>query len=231
MASRKASSKRSPSAAPALSRPPLTARQQAVMDYIKQSIEQRGYAPAMREIAAKVKLSSASSVKHHLDKLEHLGYLRRDPLLPRAMEIVNLDADVPQRLRRLSEEEQAKPRLVPLVGRIAAGTPILAEQMVDGLYPFPREVVGSGEVFALKVHGDSMIEAGILDGDLVVVRHQVSAENGQIVAALVDGEATVKVWMKKNNQIQLLPRNPAYQPIPGAKAQILGRVVAVVRSL
>jgi len=209
----------------------LTERQQAILECINQSIEQRGYAPSMREIAAQVKLVSPSSVKHHLITLERLGLLRRDPLLPRAMELVNPDADVPQTLRGREEADQAKPRYVPLVGRIAAGTPILAEQMVDGLYPFPRELVGNGEVFALQVHGDSMVEAGILDGDMVVVRHQVTAENGQVVAALVEDEATVKVWQAEGGQIKLLPRNDAYRPIEGSQAQILGRVVAVVRSL
>jgi len=209
----------------------LTKRQQAILDCIAQSLDQRGYAPSMREIATQVKLVSPSSVKHHLITLERMGLLRRDPLLPRAMELVDPNADVPQRLRGREETDQAKPRYVPLVGRIAAGTPILAEQMVDGLYPFPRELVGDGEVFALQVRGDSMIEAGIFDGDMVVVRHQVTAENGQIVAALVDEEATVKVWQAKDGQIELLPRNPAYQPIKGSQAQIVGRVVAVVRSL
>ncbi|MCL2802705.1 MAG: transcriptional repressor LexA [Micrococcales bacterium] len=214
-------------------RPPevLTERQQAIMDCIAESIKRRGYAPSMREIADSVNLVSASSVKHHLLTLERMGCLRRDPLLPRAIELVDTNADVPPNLRHLEEENQAKPRFVPLVGRIATGTPILAEHLVEGLYPLPREIVGDGEIFMLKVRGDSMIEAGINDGDYVVVRHQVTAENGQIVAALVEDEATVKVWQSASGKVQLLPRNPAYEPIPGRHAQILGRVVALIRSL
>ncbi|MDR1798729.1 MAG: transcriptional repressor LexA, partial [Bifidobacteriaceae bacterium] len=152
----------------------LTPRQRAILDCIIESLDSRGYPPSMREIAAAVNLKSPSSVKHQLIALETKGYVRRDPRLPRAIEIVDPNADIPQRLRLL-EGGGPKPRYVPLVGRIAAGIPILAEQMVDGLYPFPREIVGDGEVFMLKVQGDSMINAAIADGDLVVVRSQPSA--------------------------------------------------------
>jgi repressor LexA len=184
----------------------------------------------MREIGDAVNLSSPSSVKHQLEVLEAKGYLRRDPRVPRAIEVVNPEADVPQRLRAQEENEPA-PRYVPLVGRIAAGTPILAEQMVDGLYPFPRELVGDGEVFMLRVQGDSMTGAAIEDGDLVVVRRQPTAENGQIVAAQLEDEATVKTLTFSDGRAWLTPENPSYQPIEAHKAHILGRVVAVVRAL
>ncbi|MDR1824973.1 MAG: transcriptional repressor LexA [Bifidobacteriaceae bacterium] len=208
----------------------LTPRQRAVLDCIMESLDRRGYPPSMREIAAVVNLKSPSSVKHQLLALESKGYLRRDPHMPRAMEVMDPDADVPQRLRFL-QATGPRPRYVPLVGRIAAGVPILAEQMVDGLYPLPREIVGDGEVFMLKVQGDSMIGAAIADGDMVVVRAQPSAENGEIVAALLDDEATIKTLSVKDGRVWLVPQNPAYQPIEGHKATILGKVVSVVRSL
>jgi repressor LexA len=208
----------------------LTPRQRHVLACIRDSLDRRGYPPSMREIGTAVDLKSPSSVKHQLVALEKKGYLRRDPKRPRAMEIVNPDADVPQTLRDL-EETGPKARYVPLVGRIAAGTPILAEQMVEGLYPMPREMVGDGEVFMLEVHGESMIDAGILNGDMVVVRHQPTAENGEIVAAMIGDEATVKTLSVKDGRVWLLPQNPAYTPIEGHKAQILGRVVTVLRSL
>jgi repressor LexA len=184
----------------------------------------------MREIGDAVQLSSPSSVKHQLEVLEAKGYIRRDPKVPRGLEVVDPDADVPQHLREVGPE-QPRPRYVPLVGRIAAGSPILAEQMVDGLYPFPRELVGDGEVFMLKVQGDSMTGAAIEDGDLVVVRRQPTAEHGQIVAAQIDDEATVKTLTLDGKRVWLTPQNPAYQPIEAHRAHILGRVVCVVRSL
>ena len=209
----------------------LTKRQKAILTSISQSMAKRGYAPSMREIAAKVKLLSPSTVKYHLARLEQMGYLRRDPMLPRAIQLVHPPTGIDHPKGHPTNESPNPTRLVPLVGRIAAGTPILAEQMVDGLYPFPSELVGSGELFALTVHGDSMTEAGIFDNDMVVVRQQLTAENGQIVAALVGEEATCKVWQAKGNKVKLMPCNPAYPPIDGEGAQILGRVVTVVRSL
>ncbi|MDR2253089.1 MAG: transcriptional repressor LexA [Bifidobacteriaceae bacterium] len=208
----------------------LTPRQRQIYEVILESVKRRGYAPSMREVGEIVKLSSPSSVKHQLEVLEAKGYIRRDPRVPRAIEVIDPTADVPQRLRA-SGEEQPAPRYVPLVGRIAAGTPILAEQMVDGLYPLPREFVGQGEVFMLKVQGDSMTGAGILDGDHVVVRSQPSAENGEIVAAQLDDEATVKTLVFEDGRAWLAPRNPAYERIEAIQAHILGRVVTVIRTI
>jgi repressor LexA len=184
----------------------------------------------MREIGAVVQLTSPSSVKHQLEVIEAKGYLRRDRRIPRAMEVVDPNADMPQLLRPQGDS-QPKPRYVPLVGQIAAGSPILAEQNVEGLYPLPRELVGDGEIFMLRVRGDSMIEAAIADGDLVVVRRQPTAENGQIVAAQIGDEATVKTLDTSSNRVWLKPANPAYEPIEGHKARVLGRVTCVIRAL
>jgi repressor LexA len=208
----------------------MTPRQRQILDVIKDSLDRRGYAPSMREIGSAVNLTSPSSVKHQLEVLEDKGYLRRDRHTPRGMEVVDENADMPQRLRSMAETEP-KPRYVPLVGRIAAGSPILAEQMIDGLYPLPREFVGDGEIFMLKVQGDSMIDAAIADGDLVVVRRQPTAENGEIVAAQMGDEATVKTLDTSGSRVWLRPANPAYEPIEGHRARILGRVTCVIRAL
>jgi repressor LexA len=219
----------------------LTPRQRRVLETIRDSVERRGYPPTMREIGEAVGLASPSSVKHQLTTLERKGYLRRDPNRPRAIEVVDPDAldpavaatpvvpaeDVPA----ADDERMPAPSYVPLVGRIAAGGPILAEQIVEDVFPLPRQLVGDGELFLLKVAGDSMIDAAICDGDWVVVRRQPVAENGEVVAAMIDGEATVKTFKQAGGHVTLLPQNPAYSPIPGDEAQVLGRVVAVLRSL
>ncbi|WP_216645408.1 transcriptional repressor LexA [Isoptericola halotolerans] len=222
----------------------LTARQHRVLETIRASVEQRGYPPTMREIGEAVGLASPSSVKHQLTTLERKGYLRRDPHRPRAMEVVDpvaLDpgrSAVPAPLApsavpepEIGEGGSPAPSYVPLVGRIAAGGPILAEQVVEDVFPLPRQVVGDGELFLLKVAGDSMIDAAICDGDWVVVRRQNVAEQGEIVAAMLDGEATVKSFKQSGGHTWLMPQNSAYDPIAGDEAQILGRVVAVLRSL
>lgn len=220
----------------------LTARQRAVLECIRASVEARGYAPSMREIGDAVGLTSPSSVKHQLAALERKGYVRRDPNRPRAMEIVQGDdAQVVRPVPRSGEDERVasddlvterpRPSYVPLVGRIAAGGPILADQVVEDVFPLPRQLVGDGDLFLLKVVGDSMIEAAICDGDWVVVRQQQVAENGEIVAAMIDGEATVKTLRRTGREVWLLPQNAAYAPIDGTDAQILGRVVSVLRSL
>lgn len=209
----------------------LSDKQQAILRAIQASIAQRGYPPSMREIGEAVGLSSLSSVAHQLGQLELSGYLRRDPNRPRAMEVLidlepsaseHPDPDAPQ---------VADAAMVPLVGRIAAGIPITADQMVEEVVPLPRTLVGSGELFMLTVVGDSMIDAAICDGDLVVVRRQLTAENGEIVAAMLDGEATVKVFRQRDGHTWLLPRNTAYEPILGDHAEVLGKVVAVLRSV
>ena len=220
----------------------LTSRQRLVLDTIRASVESRGYPPSMREIGDAVGLTSPSSVKHQLTVLERKGYVRRDPNRPRAIEVVHPDdarviapyGDAPHEADAGSESEVAErptPSYVPVVGRIAAGGPILAEQVVEDVFPLPRQLVGDGELFLLKVVGDSMVEAAICDGDWVVVRRQPVAENGEIVAAMIDGEATVKTLKRSDGQVWLLPQNAAYAPIDGTDAVVLGRVVSVLRSL
>ena len=211
----------------------LTQRQRRVLELIRDSIERRGYPPSVREIGEAVGLSSASSVAHQLSVLQKKGWLRRDPNRPRALD-VRLPGDVPGApaptvVAPAGAEETPAPTYVPLVGRIAAGGPVLAEQAVEDVFPLPRELVGEGTLFMLKVTGDSMVEAAICDGDWVVVRQQPTAENGEIVAAMIDGEATVKTYKRRDGHVWLLPHNPAYEPIPGDDATVLGRVVTVLR--
>jgi repressor LexA len=206
-----------------------------VLETIRAAVEQRGYPPSMREIGEAVGLTSPSSVKHQLTALERKGYVRRDPHRPRAIEIVLPDdsREVRSASGPLGETEPTlpSPSYVPVVGRIAAGGPILAEQVVEDVFPLPRQLVGDGELFLLRVTGDSMVEAAICDGDWVVVRRQPLAENGEIVAAMLEGEATVKALRRRDGHVWLLPANAAYEPIPADDATILGRVVAVLRSL
>lgn len=206
----------------------LTERQRRVIEVIRDSVQRRGYPPSMREIGQAVGLSSTSSVAHQLMALERKGFLRRDPHRPRAYEVRGMDV-----VRPVPESTTGRPATsyVPLIGRIAAGGPILAEQSVEDVFPLPRQLVGDGELFVLKVSGDSMIEAAICDGDWVTVRRQPVAENGDIVAAMIDGEATVKRLKREDGHIWLMPHNAAYEPIPGDSATILGKVVAVLRRL
>ena len=217
----------------------LTQRQRRVLEVIRDSIERRGYPPSVREIGEAVGLSSASSVAHQLSVLQRKGWLRRDPNRPRALD-VRLPGEVPgdapaagTAAAQVGTDEPAAPAptYVPMVGRIAAGGPVLAEQAVEDVFPLPRELVGDGTLFMLKVTGDSMVEAAICDGDWVVVRQQPTAENGEIVAAMIDGEATVKTYKRRDGHVWLLPHNPAYEPIPGDDATVLGRVVTVLRRL
>jgi repressor LexA len=219
----------------------LTARQRAILDVIRDSVERRGYPPSIREICEAAGLASTSSVAHQLAVLERKGYLRRDPNRPRAVDVRGADdvaaAVAAQDARALTDAEDAdtvgrpSPVYVPMVGRIAAGGPILAEQLVEDVFPLPKELVGEGTLFLLKVVGDSMIDAAISDGDWVVVRQQADAENGEIVAAMIDGDATVKTWRRRDGHAWLLPHNPAYSPIPADEATILGRVVTVLRKV
>ena len=211
----------------------LTARQQRVLEAIRDSIERRGYPPSIREIGEVAGLTSPSSVAHQLKTLEARGYLRRDPHRPRAMEVLSpgeVAREVDEPFDETSRgDERPAPTYVPLVGRIAAGGPVLADQVVEDTFPLPRQIVGEGSLFLLRVAGDSMIDAAICDGDWVVVRQQAVAENGEIVAAMLDGEATVKTLKRKDGHVWLLPHNAAYEPIPGDDATILGRVTAVLR--
>ncbi len=208
----------------------LSDKQLAILDMIQKSVAARGYPPSMREIGDAVGLSSLSSVTHQLNQLELSGYLRRDPNRPRALEVLielpRIEDDAPESTTQIGDAV-----MVPLVGRIAAGIPITADQMIDEVFPLPRQLVGKGELFMLKVVGESMIDAAIMDGDWVVVRQQKTAENGEIVAAMLDNEATVKVFRQRDGHTWLLPQNSAFEPILGDYAEILGKVVAVMRSL
>ncbi|WP_369188797.1 transcriptional repressor LexA [Streptomyces sp. R08] len=202
----------------------LTQRQAAIVRYIREAVDRQGYPPSMREIGQAVHLASTSSVAHQLMALESRGVLFRDPHRPRAYRVRPTWA--PELDGRAGTQVD-----VPLVGRIAAGAPLLAEEMVEDVYSMPRQVVGDGDLFALTVVGDSMTGAAICDGDIVTVRRQDSADHGDIVAALLDEEATVKVLRRQEGQVWLMPRNPGYEPIPGDEAQILGKVVGVLRLL
>src|SRR5690242_14987814 len=199
----------------------LTWRQRKVLQVIRDSVQKRGYPPSMREIGEAVGLTSTSSVSYQLSTLQRKGYLHRDVGRPRTVE-VRLPGDGMD----IASQEAT---YVPLVGRIAAGVPITADQQVEDIFPLPRQLVGEGSLFMLKVAGDSMINAAIADGDWVVIRQQEDAENGEIVAAMIDGEATVKTLKQSDGHVWLMPHNPAFTPILGDDASILGKVVAVLR--
>ncbi len=208
----------------------LTQRQRRILEFIRAAVERNGYPPSVREIGEAVGLVSPSSVAYQLKELERKGYLRRDPNRPRAVDVRPPSELVPE------EEEAARaarpaPAYVPVLGRIAAGGPILAEQAVEDVFPLPRELVGEGTLFLLQVKGDSMLDAAICDGDWVAVRQQPTANNGEIVAAMLEGEATVKTYRNRDGHVWLMPQNPAFDPIPGDDATIMGRVVAVLRRI
>lgn len=198
---------------------PISDKQQQILEYIKDQIMEKGYPPAVREICDAVHLKSTSSVHSHLETLEKRGYIRRDPTKPRAIEICD---DNFQMLRT----ETAS---LPVVGRVAAGEPILAEQNIESYFPIPAEYVPRGESFILKVHGTSMINVGIMDGDFIFVNSCNTAENGEIVVALIDDSATVKRFFKEKDHIRLQPENDEMEPIIVDDCQILGRVFGVYR--
>ncbi len=206
----------------------LTARQRDILAVIRTTVEERGYPPSVREIGEAVGLTSPSSVAHQLGVLEKKGLLRRDANRPRALVVADETAEATADITGIGDAAPAA-AYVPVLGRIAAGGPILAEEAVETIFPLPREIVGEGELFLLKVVGDSMVDAAICDGDWVVVRRQPTADNGEIVAALLDDEATVKTLQRREGHTWLLPHNPAYSPIDGDHATILGKVVTVIR--
>lgn len=224
----------------------LTVRQRKVLEVIRTSVSERGYPPSIREIGDAVGLTSTSSVAHQLRTLERKGYLRRDPNRPRAVDVRGLDEAV-RAVTSLAavgasaddagaeiagaDSDRPVPTFVPVLGRIAAGGPILAEQAVEDVFPLPKELVGDGSLFLLKVVGESMVDAAICDGDWVVVRQQNVAENGDIVAAMIEGEATVKTFKRTGKDVWLMPHNLHFEPIPGNDAQILGKVVTVIRKI
>ena len=232
----------------------LTLRQRRILESIRESVETRGYPPSMREIGSLVGLTSPSSVAHQLHVLERKGYIRRDPNLPRAIEVYSPDSgeaarpasrtakSSPSRALPAGVDEtdydnqRPKPTYVPVLGRIAAGAPILADEVVEDVFALPRQIVGDTDasgaaLYMLEVKGDSMVDAAICDGDWVVVRQAQEASNGEIVAAMIDGEATVKTYKKRDGHVWLMPHNDAYAPINGDDATILGKVVAVLRRL
>ncbi|WP_051495129.1 transcriptional repressor LexA [Nocardia nova] len=211
-----------------------------MLEVIRTSVNERGYPPSIREIGDAVGLTSTSSVAHQLRALERKGYLRRDPNRPRAVDVRGLDetairatGGAPGLRAVAAEPDEATPipTYVPILGRIAAGGPILAEQAVEDVFPLPRELVGEGSLFLLKVVGESMVDAAICDGDWVVVRQQNVADNGDIVAAMIEGEATVKTFKRTGDQVWLMPHNPLFEPIDGNDAQVLGKVVTVIRKI
>ena len=211
----------------------LTQRQRTILEMIRESVTSRGYPPSIREIGDAVGLTSTSSVAHQLRALERKGYLRRDPNRPRAVDVRGADETAVPHVRTdvAGSDALPEPTFVPVLGRIAAGGPILAEEAVEDVFPLPRELVGQGSLFLLKVVGDSMVDAAICDGDWVVVRQQNVADNGDIVAAMIDGEATVKTFKRTGEQVWLMPHNPTYDPIPGNEAAVLGKVVTVIRKI
>jgi len=219
----------------------LTWRQRKVLQVIRDSVQKRGYPPSMREIGEAVGLTSTSSVSYQLSTLQRKGYLHRDVGRPRTVEVRlpghpavrpeqspngAVEAELGDGGMDIASQEAT---YVPLVGRIAAGVPITADQQVEDIFPLPRQLVGEGSLFMLKVAGDSMINAAIADGDWVVIRQQEDAENGEIVAAMIDGEATVKTLKQSDGHVWLMPHNPAFTPILGDDATVLGKVVAVLR--
>ena len=197
----------------------ITAKQQEILDYIKEEILKKGYPPAVREICEAVHLKSTSSVHSHLETLEKNGYIRRDPTKPRAIEIMDDSFN-------LSRREVVN---VPMVGTVAAGQPILAQEHIEGYFPIPAEYMPNTDCFMLKVKGESMINAGIFDGDYIMVRQQNVASNGEMIVALVDDSATVKTFYKENGHYRLQPENDSMDPIIVDDVQILGKVCGVFR--
>lgn len=210
----------------------LSDRQRRILEVIQDAVVLRGYPPSIREIGDAAGLQSTSSVAYQLKELEKKGFLRRDPNKPRAVDLRHLpSAQEKKAPTQDAPEDASNARYIPVVGQIAAGSPILAEENVTSYYPLPEELLGDGDLFMLQVVGDSMRDAGILSGDWVVVRSQPVAEEGEFVAALLDGEATVKEFHKDSTGVWLLPHNDAYSPIDGTHAEIMGRVVSVFRTL
>lgn len=208
----------------------ITKRQQQIYDFIRTYQKVKGYPPSVREMAAAVGLSSPSTVHAHLSALEDLGLIKRDATKPRALEVFNSDGSA----INASEIRETSTRgtiSLPLVGRVAAGLPILAEQNVEDTFTLPTEIATDSSSFVLEVHGNSMINAGIFNGDYIIVREQKSAMNGEIIVAMIDGEATVKTFYKERGRVRLQPENDAMEPIYADNPTILGKVVALMRRL
>lgn len=201
----------------------LTRRQQQVLDYVRDEVNRRGFPPSVREIGEAVGLSSSSTVHSHLTALENKGYIRRDPSKPRALELLDYRDTA-------AAVDYGRVRSVPLVGEVAAGTPLLAEENIEETVPLPEDMAGESS-FILRIKGESMIEAGILDGDYVVVRQQNTATDGDIVVALLGDEATVKTFYRESDRIRLQPENSTLEPIYSRDVQILGKVVSLFRKI
>lgn len=238
MARAKASSTKKKDPSGKLELSDLSDRQRRILEVIRDAVVLRGYPPSIREIGDATGLQSTSSVAYQLKELEKKGFLRRDPNKPRAVDVRHLPggndtapAATPPVPAAAIPAEASTPSYIPVVGSIAAGSPILAEQNVSDHFPLPAEIVGDGELYMLQVVGESMRDAGILDGDWVVVRSQPVAEQGEFVAAMIDGEATVKEFHKDSSGVWLMPHNDAFAPIAGDQAQIMGKVVSVMRKL
>ena len=200
----------------------ISAKQQEILEYIKQQLLSKGYPPAVREICEAVHLKSTSSVHSHLESLEKNGYIRRDPTKPRAIEIIDDEFG-------LTRREMAN---IPIIGTVTAGEPILAVENITGYYPLPLDMlseVPNNDLFMLKVKGESMIEAGILDGDHVIIRQQDNARNGEIVCALVEDSATIKTFYKESDHFRLQPQNSSMDPIIVKDCKILGKVIGLLR--
>lgn len=206
----------------------ITKRQQEIYDFIKSYQREKGYPPSVREMASAVGLSSPSTVHAHLASLEEHGLIKRDKTKPRALELFNEDGSA-VKLANVEENPSRGTVTLPLVGRVAAGMPILAEQNVEDTFTLPAEIATNSSSFVLEVHGDSMINAGIFNGDYIVVREQHSAMNGEIVVAMIDGSATVKTFYKERGRVRLQPENDAMEPIYAENPTILGKVVALMR--
>lgn len=201
----------------------LSQKQIEILLYIKNEIQRQGYPPAVREICKGVNLKSTSTVHGHLEKLESKGYIRKDPTKPRAIEILDQEDDFLLARKKTVD--------IPILGRVTAGEPILAVENIEDTYPIPIEMVEGHDVFILKIQGESMIDAGILDGDMVLVQEQKYANNGEIVVAMMDDEATVKRFYKEDNRVRLQPENQFMEPIYSNQVQILGKVIGLYRTL
>lgn len=206
----------------------ITKRQQQIYDFIRAYQQEKGYPPSVREMAAAVGLSSPSTVHAHLSALEERGLIKRDKTKPRALEVFNQDGSA-SALAEVKEVPNRGAISLPLIGRVAAGLPILAEQNVEDTFTLPTEIATDSSSFILEVHGNSMINVGIYNGDYIVVREQKSAMNGEIVVAMIDGEATVKTFYKEQGRVRLQPENDAMEPIYATNPTILGKVVALMR--
>ncbi|MED3648499.1 transcriptional repressor LexA [Halalkalibacterium halodurans] len=203
----------------------LSRRQQEILDYIKEEVRAKGYPPSVREIGEAVGLASSSTVHGHLSRLEKKGYIRRDPTKPRAIEVLDLE-------NLASETTEAKATYIPVVGKVTAGLPITAVENVEEYFPLPEQLTANDNTYALRIQGDSMIEAGIFDGDLVIVRQQQTADNGDIIVAMTEeDEATVKRFFREKDYIRLQPENSTMEPIILTSCTILGKVIGVFRTI